>query len=78
MHTYNKNTDNKNSHEWLLNNVSLETGFTHDEQGQVWPYVGAEASFILVDASCSAEAVARLPKREAVYYQGKMIYNAQL
>ena len=45
-----------------------------DDQGtQVWPYVGADADFILVKASCSAEAVARLPKREAVYYKGKSI-----
>ncbi|WP_201618092.1 amidohydrolase [Psychrobacter urativorans] len=45
-----------------------------DDQGkQVWPWVGADADFILVKASCSAEAVARLPKREAVYYKGKLV-----
>ncbi|MEN2751027.1 amidohydrolase [Psychrobacter sp. FBL11] len=45
-----------------------------DDQGeQVWPFVGADADFILVNASCSAEAVARLPRREAVYYKGKVI-----
>lgn len=45
-----------------------------DDQGtQVWPFVGANADFILVNASCSAEAVARLPKREAVYYKGQLI-----
>ena len=45
----------------------------NDQGKQVWPYVGADADFILVKASCSAEAVARLPKREAVYYKGKLI-----
>ncbi|TXD97917.1 amidohydrolase family protein [Psychrobacter frigidicola] len=46
-----------------------------DDQGkQVWPLVGDDADFILVKASCSAEAVARLPKREAVYYKGNSIY----
>ncbi|WP_367111770.1 amidohydrolase [uncultured Psychrobacter sp.] len=44
-----------------------------DEGKQVWPFVGAAADFILLNASCSAEAVARLPKREAVYYKGKTI-----
>lgn len=45
----------------------------NDQGQQVWPYVGADANFILVKACCSAEAVARLPKREAVYYQGRAI-----
>lgn len=45
-----------------------------DDKGKrVWPNVGAEASFVLVDASCSAEAVARLPKREAVFHSGNKI-----
>ncbi|MGM8909586.1 amidohydrolase [Psychrobacter sp. 1U1] len=47
-----------------------------DDQGkQVWPFIGADADFILVNASCSAEAVARLPRREAVYYKGKVIFQ---
>ncbi|UOY91583.1 amidohydrolase family protein [Ectobacillus sp. JY-23] len=42
-----------------------------DEYGkQVWPKVGDAATAILVPASCSAEAVARLPKREAVLHKG--------
>lgn len=44
------------------------------EGKQVWPLVGDEASFILVEASCSAEAVARTPVREAVFNRGKLVY----
>ncbi|WP_413512271.1 amidohydrolase [Myroides odoratus] len=44
------------------------------EGKQVWPLVGDEASFILVEASCSAEAVARIPVREAVFNRGKLVY----
>lgn len=45
-----------------------------DDQGnQVWPAVGDAASFMLIDACCSAEVVARMPKREAVYYKGKRV-----
>lgn len=42
---------------------------------RVWPAVGNDADFILVKASCSAEAVARLPKREAVFFKGKKIFS---
>ncbi|WP_026581759.1 amidohydrolase [Bacillus sp. J33] len=38
-----------------------------------WPLKGEEASMILVSASCSAEAVARTPKREAVIFRGKVV-----
>lgn len=37
---------------------------------QIWPKVGDEATAVLVPASCSAEAVARLPKRAAVLHRG--------
>ncbi len=47
----------------------------NDQGQQVWPLVGDEASFILVDASCSAEAVARTPQREAVFNRGKLVYR---
>jgi cytosine/adenosine deaminase-related metal-dependent hydrolase len=44
------------------------------KDGEVaWPMVGDEASLVLVDASCTAEAVARTPKREAVWFRGKMV-----
>lgn len=38
-----------------------------------WPVDGDEASLVLVNASCSAEAVARTPKREAVIFRGKVV-----
>lgn len=45
----------------------------NDSGKRVWPAANDEANFILVKATCSAEAVARLPKREGVFYKGKMI-----
>lgn len=45
----------------------------NDAGNRVWPAVDNEANFILVKASCSAEAVARLPKREGVFFKGKLI-----
>lgn len=48
----------------------------NDSGTRVWPAVDNDANFILVKASCSAEAVARLPKREGVFYKGKMIAGA--
>jgi len=45
-----------------------------DEDGnQVWPKVGDSASFVLVHASCSAEAVARRSHRQAVWYEGRLV-----
>lgn len=43
---------------------------------QVWPKAGDVASFNLVDASCSAEAVARLPDRVAVFHRGALAAGA--
>lgn len=37
---------------------------------QLWPKVGDRADCVLVDAACSAEAVARLPKRQTVLHGG--------
>lgn len=48
----------------------------NDAGTRVWPAIDSEANFILVKATCSAEAVARLPKREGVFYKGKMIAGA--
>ena len=42
---------------------------------KIWPLKGQEASFLLVKASCSAEAVARTPQRETVFNKGKIIFN---
>ena len=40
-----------------------------------WPAVGAEASFILADASCVAEAVARRAPRERVFHAGREVFR---
>ncbi|MEE6133117.1 deaminase [Priestia aryabhattai] len=59
--------------EQLSQALSLATGGItplNKEGKQVWPKVGDEASVVLVPASCSAEAVARLPKRAAVLHKG--------
>lgn len=42
----------------------------NDAGEQVWPKVGDQADFILVDASCSAEAVARRARIVSVYKNG--------
>lgn len=47
-----------------------------NEKGeQVWPKVQDAATFLLVDASCSAEAVARRSSRSAVWYKGRLVYE---
>ncbi|MGF9698491.1 amidohydrolase [Paenibacillus sp. MABNR03] len=43
------------------------------EGNQVWPKAGDTASFVLVQASCSAEAVARRSARQAVWYKGQLV-----
>lgn len=40
---------------------------------QLWPKPGDAANFVLADASCSAEAVARRAQRKSVFYQGKQV-----
>lgn len=47
----------------------------NDAGDMVWPKENSAANFVLVDASCSAEAVARLPKREAVFHKGKQVVS---
>jgi cytosine/adenosine deaminase-related metal-dependent hydrolase len=63
-------------HEHTLSRaLSLATGGITplDESGkQIWPKVGDAATAVLVPASCSAEAVARLPKRAAVLHKGTL------
>lgn len=64
------------SHEYELSRaLSLATGGVTplDASGKVvWPKVGQDATGVLVQASCSAEAVARLPKREATFHKGTL------
>lgn len=44
-----------------------------DEDGEVaWPKVGDDADMVLVEASCSAEAVARRSKRAATMFRGEI------
>ncbi|GKV57259.1 hypothetical protein NCCP2222_32060 [Sporosarcina sp. NCCP-2222] len=67
----------KSSERSLRESVSLITqGVTplNGEGKQVWPKVGDEASFVLVNANCSAEAVARLPNNRQLMHKGKL-YN---
>lgn len=59
----------------LARSLGLGTGrrVTVDESGALWPRPGDEASLMLVDASCSAEAVARRPEREVVLFRGNRV-----
>jgi cytosine/adenosine deaminase-related metal-dependent hydrolase len=46
-----------------------------DKEGkQTWPKAGDEASFNLIDASCSAEAVARLSPVMQLYHKGNLVF----
>jgi len=45
----------------------------NDNGERVWPMAGDEASFILMNASCSAEGVARQVAVDAVYFRGKKV-----
>lgn len=46
---------------------------TLDANGtQLWPAQGEDASLILVDATCSAEAIARRVDRHAVFFKGNL------
>lgn len=46
-----------------------------DEGNRLWPNVGDDASMVLVDASCSAEAVARRSRRVMVIVNGNLVYG---
>ncbi|WP_209121795.1 amidohydrolase [Alkalihalobacillus sp. BA299] len=62
----------------LSQSLNLITGGVTplDREGnQVWPRVGDLANMVLVDASCSAEAVARRSKRQVVFYNGNLVYG---
>ncbi|MEI3854709.1 amidohydrolase family protein [Ensifer sp. CCNWLW38] len=60
----------------LSRSMSIATGgiLPLDDKGKrAWPNVGDEASFTLVGASCSAEAVARVPARTATFHKGRLV-----
>lgn len=40
---------------------------------RIWPNIGDDANLVLVDASCSAEAVARRAERKAVIFKGNVV-----
>ncbi|UWY27405.1 amidohydrolase [Flavobacterium sp. TR2] len=46
-----------------------------DDKGvQQWPKAGDEANLVLVDASCSAEAVSRISPIKSLIYKGNIVY----
>lgn len=46
-----------------------------DDNGtQQWPKVGDAANVVLIDASCSAEAVSRISPVRSLIYEGNMVY----
>ncbi|CAN7724306.1 amidohydrolase family protein [Ensifer adhaerens] len=47
-----------------------------DEGKRAWPNAGDDAAFTLVGASCSAEAVARVPARTATFHQGRLVFGS--
>ncbi|MEQ6889245.1 amidohydrolase family protein [Halomonas sp. CS7] len=56
--------------------MSIATGgiLPLDANGQrAWPRSGDSAEFMLVDASCSAETVARVSPRVATFHQGRLV-----
>lgn len=65
------------SSEYNLNRtLGYATGWVtplNDKGEQVWPKVGDVASVNFLPASCSAEAVARVPERVAVLHKGKLV-----
>lgn len=59
----------------LSRSLAIATGniLPLDDKGkQVWPAAGDDASFVLLDASCSAEAVARISPRQASFHKGNL------
>jgi len=45
-----------------------------DKGEQQWPKAGDDANVVLVDASCSAEAVSRISPIKSLIYQGTVVY----
>ncbi len=60
----------------LSRSLAISTGGMlplDDDGNRVWPKVGDEAGFSLAPASCTAEAVARLPARSATFHKGRLV-----
>lgn len=45
----------------------------NSEGEQIWPKVGDEASFVIVNASCSAETIARRSTRVSTMFKGEIV-----
>ena len=61
----------------LSRSLKLATGGITplDDKGKLqWPKVGDNADVVLVDASCSAEAVARISTVKSLIYKGNIVY----
>ncbi|HHY0834536.1 TPA: amidohydrolase family protein [Bacillus thuringiensis] len=48
----------------------------NNEGKRVWPNVGDEASFVLTNATCAAEAVARQTEKRLVVYKGNIVVGS--
>jgi len=62
----------------LSRSLAIATGNVlplNDKGERVWPKAQDEASFVLVDASCSAEAVARISPRTATFHKGNLVWG---
>ncbi|WP_130807586.1 amidohydrolase [Senegalia massiliensis] len=47
-----------------------------DKYGSInWPKVGDKADMVFIDCESSAEAIARIPKRKAVMFNGSIVYG---
>jgi cytosine/adenosine deaminase-related metal-dependent hydrolase len=60
----------------LSRSLAISTGGIlplDDDGNRAWPKAGDEAGFTLTGASCSAEAVARLPARSATFHKGCLV-----
>ncbi|RDJ16839.1 deaminase [Rhizobium grahamii] len=60
----------------LSRSLAISTGgvLPLDNDGnRAWPKPGDDAGFTLTTASCSAEAVARMPARSATFYKGRLV-----
>lgn len=53
----------------------ISSAYTFDEKMQPWLKAGMDATFILVDASCSAEFIVRMKPVKASYSKGKNIFE---
>ncbi|WP_312075131.1 amidohydrolase [Chryseobacterium sp.] len=64
--------------EFLLSRcLKLATGniLSFDDNGnQQWPKTGDVANFVLIDASCSAEAVSRISEVKSLVYKGNIVF----